>query len=255
MKRRQRISLSTLPALLVLLVGTLLGTVTSAHAEDWGPGAQLAAPPGRPAAGHGPGPGAAGHGPGREADTPGRVPGGPENPRICIGATFTDPKFFCGDPRLGPRQLPAKGLLGAMLTDYRRLDGQNANGFLRTWFDFAANSYKFPPDDGFLPGGPVAVINLAVGQRIDRFGGEGGRFLAPAGSPYAQRSIAPSNLNTFDPGYPFNYHLYKVVRSFAVSAGPVAPFYGQPGNGLQYVLPLGDSVANHITNGDLIRLN
>ncbi|WP_018556971.1 MULTISPECIES: TNT domain-containing protein [Streptomycetaceae] len=250
MKRRQRISLSTLPALFVLLVGTLLGTVTSAHAEDWGPGAQLAAPHGRPEAGHGPGP---------VVGAPGRPPGGPENPRICLGAVFTAPKFFCGDPRLGPRELPTKGLLGTILAGYRRLDGQNANGFLGTWWNFTTNSYKFPDPvtnpDGFRTGFTPVPLTLSVGQRIDRFGNEGGRFLAPAGSPFSQRSIPPSNLNTFDAGYPFNYHLYKVVKPFTVASGPAEPWFGQPGNGLQYVLPAGDNVANHVANGDLIRLN
>lgn len=250
MKRRQRISLSTLPALLVLLVSTLIGTVAPAHAEDWGPGAKPAASHDRPGSGSGPG---------TVAGAPGRVPGGQENPRICVGATFTSPKFFCGDPRLGPRHLPTKGLLGAILADYRRLDSQNANGFLRTWFDFTTNSYKFPDPvtnpNGFRTGFVPVTINLAVGQRIDRFGGEGGRFLAPAGSPYSQRSIPPSNLNTFDAGYPFNYHLYKVVKPFQVLAGPTEPFYGQPGNGLQYVLPgLNDHVSDLVPEY-LIRLN
>lgn len=245
MKRRQRISLTTLPALLVLLVSTLIGAVAPAHADDRGPGTHLPAPSVRPAAG-----------PAAHLVAPGRpLVAGPHTPRICIGATFTVPTFFCGDPRLGPRVLPSKGLIGAMLAGYRRLDGQNANGFLTTWYDSAAGRYRFPPDDGFLPDTPTTTLNLGIGQRIDRFGGEGGRFLAPAGSPYAQRSIAPSNLNTFDAGYPFNYHLYKVVHRFEVRAGLVAPFYGQPGNGLQYVLDSGDSVANHIANGDLVRLN
>ncbi|WUD75719.1 TNT domain-containing protein [Streptomyces sp. NBC_00510] len=103
-------------------------------------------------------------------------------------------------------------------------------------------------------------LTLAVGQRIDRFGNESGRFLAPAGSPYSQRSIPPSSLNTFDAGYPFNYHLYKVVKPFTVLAGPAEPWFGQPGNGLQYVLKgtvpgTDDSVLNLVTKGFLIRLN
>ncbi|MDX3237250.1 TNT domain-containing protein [Streptomyces sp. ME03-5709C] len=249
--RRQRIALTSLPALLVLLVGTLLGAGVPAHAEDWGPGAQATTPHDRPATNAGPRPGAGGH--------PTGVAGGPENSRICIGAVFTSPKFFCGDPRLGPRNLPDKGLLGTILADYRRLDGQNANGFLGTWWNYTTNSYKFPDPvtnpDGFRTGFAPVSLTLGVGQRIDRFGGEGGRFLAPAGSPYSQRSIAPSNLNTFDAGYPFNYHLYRVAKPFVVQAGPTEPWFGQPGNGLQYVLPPGDNVANHVANGDLIRLN
>ncbi|MFD3455713.1 TNT domain-containing protein [Streptomyces sp. NPDC058691] len=261
MKRRQRISLTTLPALLVLLVSTLIGTVAPTHADDRGPGAHVPAPsvrpaPARPAPAVRPaaGPGAV------PLVAPGRPPlvGGPLSPRICIGAAFTKPTFFCGDPRLGPRVLPSKGLIGSLLVGYRRLAGQNANGFLQTWFNTSTQSYRNPPNDGFL--NPPGLITLSVGQRIDRFGGEGGRFLAPAGSPYAQRSLTPQSLNTFDGGYPFNYHLYKVVRPFTVRVGLVAPFYGQPGNGLQYVLPdidanTRDSVLNHVLDGSLQRLN
>ncbi|MGW3242628.1 TNT domain-containing protein [Streptomyces sp. NPDC001070] len=258
MKRRQRISLTTLPALLVLIVSTLIGTVAPAHADDWGPGARLPASPGHPTAEPG-----TGHVPrpltGPAQRPPSGVPGGPENRRICVGATFTSPKFFCGDPRLGPRNLPTKGLLGAILANYRRLDSQNANGFLGTWWDFTTNSYKFPPTgtnpDGFRTDFTPVDLTLSVGQRIDRFGNESGRFLAPAGSPFSQRSIPPSNLNTFDAGYPFNYHLYKVAKPFVVKAGPAEPWFGQPGNGLQYVLPMGDTVANHVANHDLVRLN
>jgi hypothetical protein len=50
LKRRQRISLTTLPALLVLIVSTLIGAVAPAHADDWGPGARLPASPGHPTA-------------------------------------------------------------------------------------------------------------------------------------------------------------------------------------------------------------
>ena len=53
---------------------------------------------------------------------------------------------------------------------------------------------------------------LPVGLLIDRFGSEYGKFLAPADSPYSQRSLPPQNLDTLEtkPTYPYNYHVYKV---------------------------------------------
>ena len=33
-----------------------------------------------------------------------------------------------------------------------------------------------------------------------------------------------------------NYHLYQVIREFRVDGGPIAPAFGQPGKGVQYLL-------------------
>lgn len=53
---------------------------------------------------------------------------------------------------------------------------------------------------------------LIPGSLVDRFGHEGGKFLAPADSPYSQRSLPPDNLDTPTeaPSYPYNYHVYRV---------------------------------------------
>jgi hypothetical protein len=36
--------------------------------------------------------------------------------------------------------------------------------------------------------------------------------------------------------FPFNYHVYSVVKPLVVLAGPIAPWCGQPGAGVQYML-------------------
>jgi hypothetical protein len=36
--------------------------------------------------------------------------------------------------------------------------------------------------------------------------------------------------------YPYNYHVYSVVKPLVVLAGPIAPWFGQPGAGVQYML-------------------
>lgn len=35
--------------------------------------------------------------------------------------------------------------------------------------------------------------------------------------------------------YPYNYHVYRVLQPITVLAGPIAPWFGQKGQGVQYV--------------------
>jgi hypothetical protein len=39
-----------------------------------------------------------------------------------------------------------------------------------------------------------------------------------------------------DGRFPYNYHVYSVVKPLVVLAGPIAPWFGQPGAGVQYML-------------------
>ena len=34
--------------------------------------------------------------------------------------------------------------------------------------------------------------------------------------------------------FPYNYHVYSVIKPLKVLAGPIAPWFGQPGQGVQY---------------------
>lgn len=177
--------------------------------------------------------------------------------------------YLCGDWRLGPKQLPTRGPVGSTLKKYERLGGLTAVRLLATWWDPAADAgqgdWRYPPDDGYEHNTRsviAAPLELHAGQTVDRFGNEAGRFLAPAGTKYGQRSIPPSSLNTNDPRHPFDYHLYRVTRDVTVCAGPTAPAFGQPGLGIQYVtssqfcpkIPRA-SVGDLVRNGTLVRLN
>lgn len=74
---------------------------------------------------------------------------------------------------------------------------------------------------------------------VDRFGSDFGTFVAPAGSPYDQRALPPSNLGRSAQGnssVKFNYHVYEVQRPVVVVGGPVTPWFGQPGSGTQFEL-------------------
>lgn len=66
---------------------------------------------------------------------------------------------------------------------------------------------------------------------IDRFGhDDDSPYFAPFGTAFAARAV-PANL-LFLP-----YNAYEVVKELEVDQGPIAPGFGQPGMGTQYVVP------------------
>lgn len=148
--------------------------------------------------------------------------------------------YYLGDWRLGPKVLPERGSIGTMLAGYERLDDfPTAAQFLDCYWNDSIGGWWFPDQDGFVldDGKPVKrKVTLRPGQKLDLFGSGMGRFLAPAGTPYEKRGLPPSNLDTYDPDHPFSYHLYEVAKPFTVDAGPIRPWFGQPGLGLQYVV-------------------
>lgn len=151
--------------------------------------------------------------------------------------------FFDGDRRLGPAELPVFGPVGLELIGYQRTGSLSVSAFLARYYDPTANGgqggYVFPPDNGYLiapDGQPIEFHEqLFAGQQIDRFGSEFGSFLAPRGLPYAQRSIPPQSLDS-NPAAGCNYHAYQVIKPFTVDAGPIAPWFAQPGDGWQFQL-------------------
>ena len=175
---------------------------------------------------------------------------GPAHPAHSATLTITASRTACseadynGDPRLGPAQLPSAGPVGLQLVRYDRFAGLAPEWFLSLYWDAAANSgqgsWRYPPANGFLigpTGQPIEVtVPLSPGQRVDRYGSEFGAFLAPAGTPYANRAIPPQSLDNRDLPTACNYHVYQVTREFRVDAGPIAPAFGQPGRGFQYLL-------------------
>lgn len=77
-------------------------------------------------------------------------------------------------------------------------------------------------------------VTLPVGRKLDRFGGENGNFFSPLGAPYIERALPPSNLDTFDGEFPYNYYVYEVTKELVVTLGPIAPWFEQPGMGTQF---------------------
>ena len=174
--------------------------------------------------------GGAGPGPTRTADWPRRL-------TECSATAYDD------DKRLGPARLPRFGPVGVELIGYHRTGTLSPTAFLAQYYDASlyggTGGWIYPPQNGYrldASGQPIQWDQeLVVGQPIDRFGSEYGAFLSPTGLPYFTRAIPPSNLNS-TPAGPCNYHRYRVLKPFSVDAGPIAPWFAQPGGGLQYQL-------------------
>ncbi|MEU6862283.1 TNT domain-containing protein [Streptomyces sp. NPDC046876] len=157
-------------------------------------------------------------------------------PAVCSGE-------FEGDKRLGAKYLPKhrQEPVGPLLAHYKRTGKLSPADFLKKYWEGPADtgSWKYPPNDGFAEvNGAVdkAPEELEPGERLDRFGSEYGSYLAPAGDPYAKRALPPQNLNTREPAFPCDYHVYEVVRPFTVWEGSIAPWFEQPGGGRQIKL-------------------
>lgn len=187
-----------------------------------------------------------------------------------LGLRSCSSQAYRGDPRLGPRRLPVPGLseVGDELLGYHRGGSLTTARLLaRYWNPSASNGaggWIYPPHDGYTldhAARPIEhVVTLRPGTRLDRYGSEYGGFLSPLGTSYARRAIPPSNLDTADPAFTCDYHAYVVVKAFRVDSGVVAPWFGQPGGGVQdqlntVLLPAARNVGQLVASGYLRRLD
>jgi predicted ribonuclease toxin of YeeF-YezG toxin-antitoxin module len=86
---------------------------------------------------------------------------------------------------------------------------------------------NWPPNRGVV--GNPERIKIKPGTIIDRFGYEGGTFVSPYGVPYEMRALAPET-------YLKPYKVYVVRKPIEVQAGKIAPWFDEPGLGIQYEL-------------------
>ncbi|WP_195167512.1 glycohydrolase toxin TNT-related protein [Mycobacteroides abscessus] len=97
-------------------------------------------------------------------------------------------------------------------------------------------------NQGFPPGYVPHEANLQPGTIIDRFGSEFGRYLAPDGTPFADRALAPESV-----GGAYNRYMVTgepLPPGWRIVEGPLQPFYGQtpsPGT-VQYMIEAPDGV-------------
>ncbi|KAL0952149.1 hypothetical protein HGRIS_008766 [Hohenbuehelia grisea] len=157
--------------------------------------------------------------------------------QYCEGTKRSDnAAYLCGDERLGPSFLTSMSPLDRILRSWDRFGDLCPGEFLAKWNP--NGRWKYPDHNGFdlnAAGQPIEKQEvLDVGTLVDRFGSEGGKYLAPAGTYYTARAIPPSNLNTVDKSAPFNYYQYEVLKPLPVLAGPVRPWFEQKGKSTQY---------------------
>ncbi|MGB0971858.1 MAG: glycohydrolase toxin TNT-related protein [Mycobacterium sp.] len=103
------------------------------------------------------------------------------------------------------------------------------------------------PDDGYprypdadLPSKPYAVpgtiidnAHIAEGTVIDRFGHPGGAWLSPEGTPFAERALPGSSAEK--PYYKYVVgDLSNLPPGWRIEQSEVAPWFHQPGGGIQY---------------------
>jgi len=94
--------------------------------------------------------------------------------------------------------------------------------------------------DGGFSAAPK-IRELQLGQTFDRYGGrfdengnfsDRGSFVAPDNVPFDQRSLPDSTQNA-------PYRRYEVIRPIPkVNSGTAGPWFGKPGGGVQYQLPM-----------------
>lgn len=157
-----------------------------------------------------------------------------DNP--CDGIESTNTTYVCGDSRLGPVDLPSKFPLSSETATYSRFGNLCPKEFLDKWTN-KDGWYNYPPEDGFALDSEGNRIwgnyTVEAGKKIDRFGSERGKYFAVLGSAYIERALPPSNLDTYDKKYPYNYYVYEVLKEFNMLMGPIAPWFEQPGLGSQ----------------------
>jgi RHS repeat-associated protein len=112
-----------------------------------------------------------------------------------------------------------------------RFPGTVSRNATQLQFDFvnglgAAPKPVYPRNNGFLGNSGSAI--LVPGARIDRFGSDFGRFASPVGTPFVQRSLPSSSASA-------PYAVFQVLKPFEVQAGAIAPGFGLPGGGIQYL--------------------
>ncbi|WP_116051153.1 TNT domain-containing protein [Amycolatopsis palatopharyngis] len=88
--------------------------------------------------------------------------------------------------------------------------------------------YVWPPGESFPEGGLAdgEPVLLVEGTTLDRFGTAAGRVFAPAGTPFARRSLPPAHLAA-------GYRRYLVLRELPVWRAISAGWFGQPGGGVR----------------------
>lgn len=149
--------------------------------------------------------------------------------------TFTTPAGSGGDGGSG-------GLFGAVGHDGAQAlpsDSALLVGYvplnIEVRSDGAPASYANP---NYIPGTVVPDVQLPQGFALSRFGFSGGSYLASGGSFFAQLTLAP--LSAVFPYFEFVVaDPARLPAGYHIEQSQVAPYYGQPGGGMQFHVTFG----------------
>ncbi|MGH4029293.1 TNT domain-containing protein [Actinomycetota bacterium Odt1-20B] len=137
-----------------------------------------------------------------------------------------------------------------LMAGYKPLGNLTIEEWFHRYWNAKEGWFAYPPRDGFE--GASKAHFPKVGDHMDRFGSPKGGFLAPRdGTPYTERALPPSNVNADASAMGPGYHAYRWSRDWGpaevekygnIQGGKIAPWFGQPGGGTQYLLPKGIDV-------------
>ena len=102
------------------------------------------------------------------------------------------------------------------------------------YFDQLTGSENWPGQkgdpniDGFVKG-EYQKTTLSPGDKIDRFGSDYGHFFGNIGESKEMRAMSPNS--DFK-----NYNQYEILMDLPVLKGKIAPWFDQPGGGIQFKL-------------------
>jgi hypothetical protein len=127
---------------------------------------------------------------------------------------------------------PADPAPEELLDGYEPFGGMTEQQWNRRYLGGVRGSvpeYAWPPGDLHPEGGHDVgePIVLGEGTLIDRFGTDHGRIFAPAGTPFAGRSLPPAVVTS-------GYRRYRVRRRLPLWRTVSAAWFGQPGGGVRY---------------------
>ena len=108
-----------------------------------------------------------------------------------------------------------------------------------------SNGIIYPPNNGAINGIKKTLdpADYSNNLFIDRYGPTGGKFTAPANTPFGQRAL-PSSFSSQIP------QKYKVIKPIPnIEEGQIIPWFSQPGMGTQFKLE--KSVQYYIEQGYL----
>ena len=116
------------------------------------------------------------------------------------------------------------------------------------YYDQNTGAIRWPGENGDpningFQNGEFQTETLQPGTIIDRYGDtKRGRFFSPYGTSLEARALPPQATQS-------PYTAYRVLKPFEVKSGQIAPWFDQPGEGIQY---LSDLTVDELKRGTFI---